>query len=224
MTAQELMDTVRLILSDELGVSADQLWTDTELLEYANDAQKEASIRARLLVDSATAAIANVTMIAGTAIYTLDTRVIDIIRAKVVGTTNPALYQTTKTVLDLTDDDWESTSGIPRSYIFEEISAHLKKLQLYPNPAAPGTLNLTVVRLPLADMAVGDEPEIQEHLHSDLKFWMVYRAFQKQDTKVNQDAKTVGLTKEKFYLGEFEKVFGARTAIAQEFEKSALLV
>jgi len=212
-TAQQLMDEVRRTLDDVIGVEADQLWTEAELLEYANDAEREACIRMRILVDSTTTATSRITVVGATATYVLSTKVISVDRVKMVATSDPALHPVTRRNLDLTDPAWEAETGTPRSFILEEVNT-VKSITLYPNPTSGGTLGLTVVRLPIADMAVGDAPEIPEPLHKDLMNWMLYRAFSKQDTAVNQDAKTVSLTKEKFYLAQFEKVFGERRPVA----------
>jgi hypothetical protein len=220
-TAQELMDRVRKTLDDEIGVEADRLWTEIELLEYANDAEREACIRMRILVDSTTAATSEVTVVSGTHTYALSSKVVSVDRAKMQATADPALHPITKKILDITDPAWEVTSEVPRNYIIEDIDT-VKSMRLYPNPNANGVLGLTVVRLPLAIMAAGDVPEIPEPLHLDLMNWMLYRAYTKQDTKVAQDTRTVSLTKEKFYLAQFEKVFGERKPVFAGFTKSSL--
>ena len=130
----------------------------------------------------------------------------------------------TKNALDLTYNDWEIETGIPRNYLIEDFITTPQLIRLFPNPNASFTLNITIVRLPLTDMGVGNSPEIPEHLHADLENWMLYRAFRKQDTQVDQDAKTVSLKKEQFFLGEFEKIFGKRDRPIEGFARSALLV
>jgi hypothetical protein len=221
-TAQNLMDSVRATLNDEVGVVADLLWTDTELLEYINDAEREACIRMRILVDSVTTSTSRITIVNGTAIYPLDSKVVSVDRMKMASTSDPALHPVTRKVLDLTDPAWESETGVPRNYILEDIKT-VKFLQLYPNPSAGGTMNLTVVRIPLAEMTAVGVPEIPEPLHRDLMNWMLFRAYTKQDSKVDQNIKTGTLTKEKFYLSQFEKVFGERQQVAPGTSKTSTL-
>ena len=71
--------------------------------------------------------------------------------------------------------------------------------------------NLSVVRLPLEDMANDtDEPEINKRYHLHLVDWMMYRAYSKQDSE------TVDMAKANKYLATFEAQFGRESTANEE--------
>ena len=184
------------------------LWSDAEATDYANDAQNEACRRARLIVDSTTAAVCQIAVAANTPVLALDPRVLFVRRAKLASRSVP-LVRRHLADMDLEAPGWEAITGSVDSYIPDWQTGALR---LYRTPTATDTLNLTVVRLPLADMAnlTTDSPEIHTRFHRSLRFWMLYRAFSKQD------ADTVDPKRATTNLAQFEAEFGAKSAAIEE--------
>jgi hypothetical protein len=201
MLASAIIAQARLDLADVTGVVADLMWTDAELLEHLNEAERETCRRLgtiRVSVGTGT----SLAITAASASYALDTNVIDVLRVKVPGEARP-MTRTTRDVLDYSKSNWEADTGTPRSFFVDDSLV----IQFYPAPNADKTLALTISRLPLADMTTSDPPEIAEKYHDGLKWWVMYRAMQKQDAKVDQNNKAGG-NREAIFLNEFEKIFG----------------
>ena len=183
------------------------LWSDAEWLAWANEAQDEACRRARLIVDSTTAACCQITLANATATYDIDDRVLFIRRAKLTGRA-PVLGRVSYRDLDREIPGWESETGEPRGYIPDMDD---RKFRPYPIPNASGTVTLTVIRLPLYCMeTIQDEPEIRPHLHRKLIPWMLYRAYSKQDAETRDEKKAA------MWLAEFEAEFGKRSTAIDE--------
>lgn len=196
--------------------------SNAEILEWANDAQNEACRRGRLLVDSTTAAICTISVLAATTTYALDPRVISLRRATL------ASDRTRLTLSSYRDFDsaggsgarwggdsgasaqWEDDTGAPTNAITDMGTG---KIRLYPIPVATDTVRLTVVRLPLEELAADtDEPEINPRFHRNLRHWLLYRYYSKQD------ADTFDASKAAVALGLFESEFGkASRAIEEEW-------
>jgi len=204
-----LMTIFRQEADDE---NAPYLWSDAEVIDYANDAQNEACRRARLLIDSTTTAICNYAVTdsgAGSYSITLDSRVIFIRRARLASRSTP-LCRMFLADIEAQIHGWESTtSGTPDRYIPDWETG---KVRLYRPSSIADTLKLTVVRLPLVDMAVpnDDSPEIHASYHRSLRYWMLYRAFSKHDAEAYDE------TKAKKNLALFEEEFGTRSAAYDE--------
>ena len=87
MTLEELICACR---TDRLDDTVETYhWSKAELTRFLNDAQDEACRRARLLTDSSTPEICRIAVIAGTALYTLDPRIIFVRRAKLALRSKP---------------------------------------------------------------------------------------------------------------------------------------
>lgn len=203
MNLEALIAAARNLSGD---TSAGQNWTDAEWISYANDAEREACRRARLIIDSTTAAICQIALTTA-ATYTLDPRIIFIRRAKLTGR---SLVLTRRSYKDLDREvpDWEAETGEPSAYV-PDMSTN--QFRPYPTPATAGTVTLTVARLPLADMAVdADEPEINARFHDSLVNWMLYRAYLKND------AETLNKIKAAEYLALFEAEFGKKSTAQEE--------
>lgn len=203
MTLQDLVEAFRSRAQDN---AAPYLWSDAEVKEFANDAENEAAERASLLRDTTTAAICEVDVVAATAGYLLDARILRVERAKLdLGATPLSLTSTA--AMDrgsgVTPRDWraqamswqsggfgwEQRTGTPVMALLDREGSRWK-LTLYPKPVADDTLRLQVFRQPLADMAANDdEPEIPARLHIRLLDWMMHRAYSKQDTETFDQAK-----------------------------------
>lgn len=203
----QLLDLVTLFRNEVDDTTEPYLWSDEEVVEFANDAQLEACRRARLLVDSSTAAITQVAVTAGNGLLTLDARVLFVRRARFAG----ALPLRRMNMQDMEDYDpfWQdAAAGTPRAFVPDYETG---KLLLWPAPSSNGTLLLTVVREPLVDM-IDDEdtPEVAPRYHRSLRFWMMARAYGKQDAQANDPKKEMAS------LALFEQEFGKKSSAIDE--------
>lgn len=196
MTLNDLMTAFRARADD---TAEPYLWSDNEVKLFLNDAESEAADRARLIQDSTTAAVCQITIAAGTARYPLHTAVLDVRRAKVSSGARP-LTQTSIEELDMEWPDWESATGEPTCFYESE-----GDITLVPKPTQAGTLAMTVHRLPLEGMVLGsDAPEIASRHHFRLVDWALRCAFMKRD------ADTYDETKAGSYEAMFVASFGYR--------------
>jgi hypothetical protein len=204
MNLGQLKATARSRADDQ---QTNYLWSDEEWTEYANDAQNQACRRARLIIDSTTTAITQLSMASGDVTASLDERILFIKRAKVSSVSNP-LGRASFKDLDERLPGWEDATGIPQAYVPD---MDTDKFRPYPTPDSAITVNLTVVRLPLEDMANDtDEPEINKRYHLHLVDWMLHRAYSKQDSE------TVDMAKANKYLATFEAQFGKESTANEE--------
>lgn len=186
-------------------VSSPYLWSDPEWIEFAADAEYEAARRARLLKDSTTSAICQISVTAGNPVVALDSRVLFVRRATVAGV---PLRSIDHRDLDEQVPDWESLSGTPQAFIRNWDTGTIR---LYRAPDADLTLKLRVVRLPLNRIASKDQtPEINPRFHNALVHWMLYRAYSKKDTQTQDDQRAAT------HLALFEQEFGPKSSAIEE--------
>ena len=184
--------------------------SDDEVIDYLNDAQNEACRRARLLVDSRTSGITTISLAANTARYALDPRVVFVRRAKLVSNSSTLTLASYRDMdgVDGISADWEDETGTPTHLITDMDTAYVRP---YPVPDASDSIALTVVRLPLDDLADdGDEPEIHARFHRNLRHWMLYRYYSKQD------ADTFDAGRAALALAAFEMEFGKPSRAIEE--------
>ena len=202
MTLGELIVLVRDELDD---AKAPYLWSDQELVEFAADAENEAARRARLLTDSTTPAICTINVVANVAEYSLDSRVLFIKRATL---DSEKIHRASYRDLDEHLTKWAVDTGVVTHFITD---LNTDKIRLYPIPKVTGTINLTVVRLPLTELnATDDKIEIKLHYQRALRHWCIYRAYLKQDS----EAFNKGSAAEALAL--FEKEFGKKSSALDE--------
>ena len=205
MTLGEIIANFRLRAFDSV---APYLWSDDELREFADDAENESCERAYLLRDTTTPEICNVSVIAGTASYLLDSRILVVTRAKLDNTAVPLGLMSTE-AMDRTagamprdwrtqsrswmadvGGGWEQRSGTPAVALLDPEGTRWK-LTLTPKPVVNDTLRLQVFRLPIGPLSIdeGNVPEIPYRLHPRLVDWMMYRAYSKQDVETKDTVK-----------------------------------
>lgn len=195
MNLGELIEASRNLLDD--STDTDNLWTDTELADFINEAEREASIRGFLIRDSSSA-ITSINISSGTATYSLDQSIFFIEEAKLASASRP-LTKTTRALLNLKQNDW--TTKETNEYFIDDTG----KITLVGTPSSSDTLNLSVYRLPTTSLSGNsDTPEIQERYHLGLLNWVLHRAYMKQDSE------TLDVDKSKAHLEYFVLEFGAR--------------
>lgn len=209
MTPQEMLDHFRLQADD---AAQPYLWGDALLIGYANEAQLEASRRARLFEDATTQAVCEIAVTAGTAIYDVDARVQFIRRVKLASQSRP-LPKASVRALDEGAPGWEASDpSEPIGWIPWETH----KVRLVPTPVANDTLRLIVVRDPLLPIDLGNplavptpiDPtpaEAPARYHYALVDWVLHRAYLHRE---RQDQYRPEESKER--LAMFEAEFGER--------------
>jgi hypothetical protein len=205
MNVDKILGLFRFRANDE---AKPYLWKDEELLDYLNEAEREACRRGRLLIDSTTAAYCQIAVVADTTSYSLNEKVIFIRRAKLALETLP-LEQKSYKDLDREASGWDDeSSSTPLCFLTDWETG---KLTLYPPPDTNDTLNLRVIRLPAEDMNDGDDtPEINVRFHESLIEWMRYRAYDKDDEEAKDVKKSLKA------LALFEQEFGQKSAAINE--------
>lgn len=198
MTFKDLEKLVR----QETGDAEEPYFVSTaSILAYANDAETEACLRSRLLTDSTTAEVCTVSLVAGTSVYAVDSRVLWVLRGEVSGENKP-MGRVSFAVLDALVPDWRSHTGTPVAFVTGMGSG---VMMVYPKPVAAGTLSMSVQRGPLVAMSGASSiPEIPGRLVPKLALWIKHRIYNIQDSELFDG------TKAGFHLAEFETVFGKR--------------
>jgi hypothetical protein len=206
MNFSQLTALARIKLSDEV---APHRLTDNAALLFLQEAETEACRRARLLVDSSTAAICTIAVVAGTALYALDSRVLAVRAAYLSGKSAP-LTRWATILMDQERANWQASTGTPNTFLTDYETGHIR---LYPIPTANATLSLRVSRLPLTELTEVSSPEIHVRYHQKLLEWVVYRMRSIEDSELYDPRKA------QVALGEFEAEFGpARSAWNEVFE------
>jgi hypothetical protein len=200
MTLAELIASFRTD-ADDL-VANPYLWTDVELTRWANEAEQEAALRAKLLFDAATTAVCQINIVAGTTSYPLHAKVHDVEHARTIdsGGKVTKLTITDRIELERVRPDWRYETRAPRALIRYD-----GRIEVDCIPDADYTLRMEVHRLPLVDLvANGDIPEIAPIHHRHLVKWMLHRAYERPDSETRDPDKSARAEK------EFTKVFGRR--------------
>jgi hypothetical protein len=200
MTTAELIELFR-------GLSADNtpkyLWSDALLCRLASEAEKEAAVRSRLLVDSLTPDLCVKELDAGTRFLELDPRVVFIRRVKLASKEMP-LAKIHRKDLDMIQPGWEDApAGDTTNYCGNYTNGRIYFVQPL---EADDTIRLTVVREPLAALALSGpavNPEIPAYYHEKLVHWMFWRALYMRDVEEKYDPVAA---KEQY--NQFEGVFG----------------
>lgn len=180
-------------------------WSSEIIVRYLNEAVQEACERAKLIEDRSTSAVCSITLQAGESTYPLHPSVFEIKRLSFRGR---PLEETSVEALDCDSPGWESRSGTPRLFVFEQASgAQPARVRLVPTPSGADTIALTVYRGALKPLSADidqSKPEIHERFHLRLMDWMLHRAYLKQD------ADTFDPSKANVSLSLFVQAFGER--------------
>lgn len=159
------------------------LFSNQELTDYGNTAINEVCREIPAIEDGTTAATCQIAVVVGSEILSLSDRVVWIRRAKLSSQTKP-LTLVPQEFMDSAYNDWEDAdNGSPQYLIIDGVGTN--KVRLYPPSDAVDTLNLTVTRLPLADMVYATDsassPEVPAKYHDMLENGVMAIAYLKQD-------------------------------------------
>ena len=178
MNLEQLRQQFR-IDADDL-VTNPPLWEDEWIAAWLTEAQDQAAMRARLLLDDYTPALTHIAVTAGVDSYPLHPKLYEIAVidfAPVTGYVQP-VYLTSREKLDRDRNGWRNEPpGTPCNAIQTDT-----RLRLVPVPSIDGSLRIEGYRLPLKALVNdNDKPEIHEAHHRHLVHWALYRAFSKPD-------------------------------------------
>ena len=149
-----------------------------------------------LLYDETTAAVCTHTLVDGTQVYPLDSRITKLERVSYKGIDLPKMRES-----EYSGTTWRTDSDEPTSYYVRQ-----RSIYLHPTPDADAdteSMSLAVYRMPLAKIEDEDaDIEIPVEFHMPLVYWALYRVYNLRDEDL-QDP-----TKAGFYLSKFVDVFG----------------
>ena len=216
-TVLDLISLARIELGDpEInGSDTYSFYKDSELIEWANNAQQEFSRFTRCLPDYDSLSLA---LTAGEGAYTLDEVVLDIFGGKLAESGTRVKVDSFANIerrymLDQVDiatwGDWESEVGVPK-YMIPDME--IGKVVLYPTPSASGTLNLYVYKLSNIVNSAEDVLEIPNQHRYGLLFRIVSLAFNKVDTTNIQDSEKSMLFSQKWasFLQDAKEFYDTR--------------
>ena len=155
MTGAEITRLAREDFLDDAKL--EYLWSNDLLETYLNLAEREACRRASLLHDDSTEndseavplPLCSLTVVAGTAIYTVSKKILRILRC-VPAATSRSIEKKTEDWLDEFYPAWSDDEGTPVYFLEDK-----DKIRLVPKPVVDDTMQLSIVRLPLVEMTVG---------------------------------------------------------------------
>lgn len=193
-----------LFRSDVKDTAKPYLFSSTDVVNWLNEGEEEAVIRADLLPESADAPICTITVTAGAASYALSPLVTRVTYAAFTptGCTDPVplKIETQRAALDRFSPDWRTRTDKPCRVLIEKGIARFDCL-----PEVGGVLSIEVYRLPLERMEDdADTPEIQAVHHRHLVRWAEHRAYTVPDAETRDPQRAAAA------LAEFEAHFGLR--------------
>lgn len=180
-------DLIKRFRSDVRDDAGGQLWTDPEIIQNLDDAQRMFCRLVGGIADSISG-VTKVSAQAGTEYVQFDPRILKIryVRrasdGREVTLLNFEDLQRSKFVLDTRQGKIEA--------VVTGMHQHRGRLVYIPDVA--DTLLLTVYRYPLNPLAAkGDEPEIDEQHHLHLLLWVKHLGYSKQDAETYNRQKAI---------------------------------
>jgi hypothetical protein len=171
LTASEVIDRARVYLRDTSSDSSRQRYSDTQLLAWLNDGQREANSFAWILKSSYSFTLSN-----GTTEYALPS---DFVATWRVEYSRRKLDQTSINELDAMSIGWKSASGTPQKYYVYFASTTL--LGIYPAPSSSSTGTVTVFYIQqTSDLTSTSQTPFNawsqlSHYHPSLAYYIAYR-------------------------------------------------
>ena len=185
MNLEQLRRRFRVLAKDTVEPF---LYADDDIADWLTDAEAQACMRGRLLLDDYTPSVCVVPVVAGTHSYKLHAKLYELVlvRFKATGDTrsDPVRLVSREwmddNVRDWRDaDNWSYTSASRRYAVQSETG-----LRIVPAPDVAGELLIEGYRLPFKPLANDtDKPEIHEASHEKLVQWALYRAFSVPDSE-----------------------------------------
>ena len=198
MTLADLIRRFRTLAGD---TKAPQFWKDADITDWLNDAQVQACVRGRLLLEDANPAMCVIDIEADRHTYPLHEKLYELVRLdyKATGEScSTPIKVVSREWLDDKQPHWREIHRPTRYAIQGETS-----IRLVSTPLTAGVLTIEAYRLPVKAMsAPGHEPEIHEASHEHLIQWALHKAFSVPDSEAF-DPQRSGLAERAFtaYFG-----------------------
>lgn len=180
MTLQELIRRFRALSHDR---RASPFWADEDLMDWLNDAQAQACVRARLIREDARREVCRIGLSPARHTYALHPSVFEIIHLRLVplvpeGRTRHVRL-VSRELLDAEQPDWRDDERPASRAIQDDTS-----LRVVGAIQEGDALMLECYRLPLEPMqSMSDEPEIHPAHHEHLIQWALHKAFSVPDAE-----------------------------------------
>lgn len=201
MNLEELTRRFRALAGDKV---APYLFDSKDVADWLTDAEAQAAVRGRLLLDDVTPAVCQVAVTAGRGTYKLHSKLYELadVRFRAAGgTESVALKLATREWLDA--NVWEWRDATDWHYGGRYAVQTEMGLRLVPAPDVDGTLLIEGYRLPLKAMEEDyQKPEIHEASHVHLIQWALHRAFSVPDSETFDPQRSANAQ------AAFERVFG----------------
>lgn len=171
LTAADVIAKARIFLRDTSSDSARQRYSDTDLLGFLNDGQREANSYAWLLKSSYT-----FTLSGGTTEYAMPS---DFMATWRVEYARKKLDQTSINELDANSVSWKTASGTPQKYYLYTASTTLMGFQPAPTVLTTATVTVYYIQQPTDLTSTASTPfngwvQLQPY-HSSLAYYIAYR-------------------------------------------------
>lgn len=179
MNLEQLIASFRVDADD---LEEPHLFKDEWIAAWLSEAQAEAAIRGRLILEDANPAVCQIAVTAGQASYELHRSIYEIADLRFVPAGQPKsvpLALVTREWLDDKRPGWRDCAGTPQFAIQTD-----RRIRLVGAPDADGMLHLEAYRAPLKALENDtDKPELAEAHHRHLVQWALHRAFSRPDSE-----------------------------------------
>lgn len=187
MTTAEWLATFRSEMSD---VQEPYLWSDAEVLGYADDAQKMLCRLTDGIADASSEAT-QLAYVAGDEWVDLSPLILKI-RSSCNAASGAPILVVNQEDMPALGMRFDGRSGPVGSIV---VGMEENRARLYPKAVADGAMQLTVFRLPAVTITSVDEPfEVGEQHHRHLLLWAKSLALLKQDAEAFDKSKSVEMS------------------------------
>jgi len=173
VTLEELIRRFRTLAVDKVQP---YLFDDEDVIDWLNDAQRQACIRGRLLREDANPAVCEIALTPGQRTYPLHKSVYEIINARIVpgnGDRARTVFLASREWMDGNMPDWRDEQGQAEFAIQDDTSIRVVGVI-----TTGDKLVIECYRTPLKVLANDvDKPEIHEAHHEHLIQWALHKAF-----------------------------------------------
>ena len=219
--ANKLVDLGAAFTTAVVGKTVYNTTDNTWAVVTARDSGTQLSLSADIMISGeayiigdASKALCRVCVTQGVGDYSLSHKVIKIDICYLGSLNGVPLFQKTKGWLDRHYYQWRTAEGIPQFYLEERGRLTLvpKPSSAFNNNTGKDTLNLEVYRLPLKDLSVSEnnELEIPEEYQFSLVDYICYLAYSKQGSETEDKQKSAG------HLARFTEKFGVELSASAE--------
>lgn len=220
MTLTELIRRFRTLSNDRV---APYFWSDADVTDWLNDAQRQACIRGRLLREDDLDAVCLIPLVLAKKTYVLHPAVYEIINIRMIrGTDRPVDRDIVSSEwLDGKLSDWRNQVGDSRFVIQNDTT-----IRVVGEPIVGDALKLECYRLPIEVLEYGDdEPEIHSAHHEHLIQWALHKAFSIPDAD-SFDANRSDQAEESFtrYFGRLPDADMRRVTRHDEVQHNELIL